>query len=48
MLRLTCPHCGNAFEQESVRLVVFESGAEEYPATFTVELSGLDSTSELL
>ncbi len=37
MLRLTCPHCGSAFEPESVNLVIFESGAEEFPVIFTVE-----------
>jgi hypothetical protein len=29
--------CGNSFEQESVKLVIFESGAEEFPVTFVVE-----------
>lgn len=41
VIRLTCPHCGNSFEQESVRLVVFDSGAEDFPATFVVEPSCL-------
>ncbi len=37
VLWLVCPHCRNTFEQESVKLVIFESGAEEFPTTFIVE-----------
>ncbi len=48
---LDCPHPVAPLEWgvvEACKSVVFVSGAEEFPATFTVELSCLDSTSELL
>jgi len=41
VVRLTCPHCGNSFEQEAVKLVVFDGGAEDFPITFVVEPSCL-------
>lgn len=35
-LRLTCPSCGNSFEEVCVKLPTFSAGKDSFPATFTV------------
>jgi len=39
LIRLTCPGCENQFQQVAVELVIFGSGAEEFPEFFIVEPS---------
>jgi DNA-directed RNA polymerase subunit RPC12/RpoP len=41
VIRLNCPHCGNQFEIEGVKLVIFDAGAESFPITAIVDESCL-------
>jgi uncharacterized protein (UPF0212 family) len=41
VIRLNCPHCGNQFEIEGVKLVIFGAGAESFPITAIVDESCL-------
>lgn len=41
VIRLACPSCAHAFEQVAVRLVVFNTGREEFPKSVVMEESAL-------
>jgi hypothetical protein len=41
VIRLNCPHCGNQFEIEGVKLGIFDAGAESFPITAIVDESCL-------
>jgi hypothetical protein len=42
VIHLTCPACARSFEQIAVGLVVFDSGAEQFPKSVVVEESTLE------
>ncbi len=41
VIRLACPACAHSFEQIAVGLVVFDTGAEQFPRSVVVEESAL-------